>query len=207
MSTQYSSDRPRPSQGASKQSRAPALPVRPARGLSAVPRARGPHRPGRAVPSNSGSSRRPGPPQGRRPRRAAGANLGALLRHPRRSRVLIVALILLISSAQRRQGTRPRTSGNSAVPTRPVATGDPGGAASAPAEATRRPDQTTTASSHSDSLAAMPGLGRRLRCQPIERNGTGLSLSINRVSARWMNILLLGSDERKISDSARAPTA
>lgn len=119
--------------------------------------------------------------------------------------MLIVALILLIVKLSGDKDT-PANS-NSAVPTEaPVATEAPAELTSAPVETDAAADQTTTASSHSDSLAAMLGSDDASQVTGLSSDEMAQvsDLSINQsLPQEWMNILLLGSDERKISDSAR----
>ena len=156
---------------------APALPVRPARG---------PH---------------PAVPRPRRRRKPQGRFYAILAA----AAVLIVALILLIVKLSGGKDT-PANS-NSAVPTEaPVATEAPAELTSAPVETDAAADQTTTASSHSDSLAAMLGSDDASQVTGLSSDEMAQvsDLSINQsLPQEWMNILLLGSDERKISDSAR----
>ena len=208
MSTQYSSDRPRPSQGASRNPARPGAP-RPAGARPASGRPSG-ARPASARPSGSrptqGHPAGRRPPQGRRPaprrRRKPQGRFYAILAA---AAVLIVALIVLIVKLSGGRDT-PANS-NSAVPTEaPVATEAPAELTSASVETDAATDQTTTASSHSDSLAAMLGSDDASQVTGLSADEMAQvsDLSINQsLPQEWMNILLLGSDERKISDSAR----
>ena len=200
MATQYSSDRPRPSQGASRNPSRPGT-ARPAGARPAGAHPSGARPSGSRPPQGHPAGRRP--PQGRRPvprrrRKPQGrfyAIIAAIV-------VLIVAVILLIVKLSGRD-----TPANSAVP---IATEAPAVLSSAPDATDETDDPTmetqTASTSHADSLSAMLG-------QDDSSQVTGLSaedmaqvsdLSVNEsLSQEWMNILLLGSDERYLSDSAR----
>jgi len=67
------------------------------------------------------------------------------------------------------------------------------------------PPQTTASTNHADSLAALLGDDdAQLEGLSADQMTTITDLAINEgLPSEWMNILLLGSDERKLSDSAR----
>lgn len=204
MSTQYSSDRPRPSQGASRNPSRPGAPrpsgARPASSRPAGARPAG-ARPGSARPSGARppQSRRPAPRRRRKPQGRFYAILAV-------AAVVIIALIVLIVKLSGGSDTPASSTG---VPAEtPVVTEAPALSSSATDEpaAGDETQQATAASSHSDSLAAMLGSDDASQVTALseEEMAQVSDLSVNQsLSQEWMNILLLGSDERKISDSAR----
>ena len=191
MATQYPSDRPRTSAPRSGQPRpAGARPTssRPAGARPTGARPAG-SRPSGARPAGSrpNGASRPGsrPPQRRR-------------RQPKGRFYLLLALLIVIIVAVVLLIVRPFGSKDPTTPAvQPTAV---------PAISDSTDDVAQTSSSHAESLASLLG-NEDTYVEGLSSDElavvTDLSVNTALPTEQWINILLLGSDERKVTDSAR----
>ena len=185
MATQYTSDRQnsnRPVRTAQSASRGPARPAG-AHPSSQRPAPRtGAQRPQGARPSGNGSRR----PANRRRRKPQGRFYAIIAI----AAIVLIALVLLIVKLTGGSGDPTTSAQPTAVPS--------------PLETTT-PDATPIDSAHADVLAAMLGSeDGQIESLDASELAQVDDLSITQgLDEKWMNILLLGSDERKLSNSAR----
>lgn len=210
MSTQYQPERP--------ETDAPSF--RNEDGRSVNPNARPAHpqasrfgevQPGAQRPraqrpvSEGAPTKRPASPDARmraQRRRRAKSRLYALIAVTVVAIIAIVVLCAFFTKPSGSPSTNPITA-PSAVPVTDAPTSEP--------EATAVPDDVTTAAnatpdtSHSESLAAMLGNAEtEIQGLALEQMAVVEDLAVNEsLPSEWMNILLLGSDERTLTESAR----
>ena len=202
MATQYPSNRPtqgynsRPAQrpAARPTGSRPAGTARPA-GSSARPAGA---RPSGSRPAQSAQTRRPAPqgsrPTGnRRPPQRKKKPQGRFYAFIALAVLLIIALVLIIAKPFGGSNDPQVVVTPTAVPATVENTG------------TEATTETASSASHADTLAAMLGdSDTEVQGLSAEDMAVVTDLSVNQsLPSEWMNVLLLGSDERKISESAR----
>ncbi len=212
MASRYSSDyenRGRVEPGISRSSRSGSAPrsgaprtgaPRSSAPRSGAPRSGGarpsgqrpPQRPGQRPPQRSGQNRRPSGRGRRQPNRGPAA-IAAL------AVLLLVVLVLIIAKPFGRHKGDPVTDGPAAPASNPVAE------ATLPPQIAAADDGTEEAAPQYDNLQdQLADSDYEIASLSAEEMATVSDLRMNTsLPEEWMNVLLLGTDERTLSDSSR----
>lgn len=196
MATRYPSDRP----GNTQQPMRRPAGARPSgtRPASARPAA---NRHPAGASSQAGGTRRP--PQGRAPQRRRKKPQGRFYAIIAAAVLILVVLIVLIAQGL---GSKPDPEAvQTGVSTVATATVDPSATAGADASASVSPEASTSAEDHGAALAELLGSeDAEVQALSEDQMAKVEDLAVNQgLPEEWMNILLLGSDERTLSESAR----